>query len=826
MKSTIRLTILGFSILLIPLAFNLLVAQGKANSKSSISGISKNLTSGNSVFLPFGCSAKMYVTFPDAFGYGFGDFAEIWQVSPGSNMMYHGSLRGANYNMIEFDLGYLSAGTQLAFKIKLFDCKSEGDCQPMGEYFQEPAKSPTFKSPSTSFSYNYHRSSWFVPDSIIGTLGFTFNPDSSTALDLRSPNGPPQQMTPFMMPQAGQVTLDLDRWFYQTFDTIVIKTAYDSLCIDPSFMQAYGWDAPVNLGNFNTGDTINVSLISAVPPLQNSICFPKIVTTPSTSWFARLDFEDWIDADFLDINGYAHMGAPAYNFLFEKDTVAPGDTIKFSIQSIGAPTNRQLDIGVLVGRKEAVLANKSGIVYGTEIIYMNLTQAQGGLCLVVSPTAKPGRIIVQVFDSWDHKYSARSELIVEGDKNEILLGETKYYQAWLDPKNENKLAIKELKQTSERSGAVLSGVSFTIEKESQDKIGVYWERKDAQGDDLEPDLIRFVGRYWEKDKIYTVKLTANYNGQTISKTVEVKKPAKLGDTHNTANNFKGVSYNLDDLIFEYAGKEGVLPQYLKAMVSKETMGFFDPCYRYELWHDIAVLQVKNRVGQREYETNAAYSHYRILSANDKGTPDIPTDHSNVRDASNTRQPYPGYITIWDYYWNHVSFYSLAIYPTGEKEDQWEIFNDEIREELYGNKTDDELSAAEKQILSDSTDARFFRWAKSEYDGGMENMIAQTRLYASYGLLQLVYKGGTEYPQNNTSYRPEDINDHTIGFKYGVQHLIGKFNLKNVLNGHFTDSTWQAGLEKKYKQTVGLYNGAGDSYANDVISRVQNFLPKP
>jgi hypothetical protein len=315
-------------------------------------------------------------------------------------------------------------------------------------------------------------------------------------------------------------------------------------------------------------------------------------------------------------------------------------------------------------------------------------------------------------------------------------------------------------------------------------------------------------------------LKAIYKTDTLRKTIEVKKPGKLGNSHGTAYDVKLKTFDLDSLIIYYAGQEGVLPQYIKAIISVETMGFFDPCYRYELWGDIDVLQVKNRAGKCIYESDTSYSHYRILSSSDKGTPDIPIDHSNVRDASKTRRPYPSYTTIWDYYWNHTDFYTLNIYPGGTKERYWDNTCDTASIELY-NKSYDELTASEQEVVEDTTNARFFRWVRYSYEGGMENMVAQTRIYASYGLLQLVYYGGKEYPKNNSSYRPEDINDHSIGFQYGVKHFVNNFN-------HFADPTWQEGLEEKYKQAVRLYNGSGSraiKYANDVISQVPKFLPK-
>ncbi len=409
-------------------------------------------------------------------------------------------------------------------------------------------------------------------------------------------------------------------------------------------------------------------------------------------------------------------------------------------------------------------------------------------------------------------------------KSEILLGETKYY--YVKDEGDGNRSVEETTDPSRNPGVQQdvwqgSPVTVVIDKPSAGKkLGVYWEKRKPDGMSLPVGMMRLIGRYWYADSVYKVNLTATYDGAP-SRTVEVKKPAKLGDTHNAGNDVHLKPFNLDSLIIYYAGNNGVLPQYLKALVSKETMGYFDPCYRYEPFKDIQELQVKDKKTLKyAYESIM----YRILNADDKGMPAIPTDHVNVRDASKERVPYPGYQKLWDYYWNHISFYGLNHYSgNNDFEKYWEQERKKIPKELF-NKAEAALSSTERQAASDSTDARFFRWIRYEYDGGMENMVAQTRICASYGLLQLVYYGGTPYPQNDGQYRPEDISDHPIGFRYGVQHLIGKFNKKSVLNGHFAESTWQSGLELKYKEALGQWN-LGRGYADDVISRVPQFLPK-
>ncbi len=306
--------------------------------------------------------------------------------------------------------------------------------------------------------------------------------------------------------------------------------------------------------------------------------------------------------------------------------------------------------------------------------------------------------------------------------------------------------------------------------------------------------------------------------------IEVKKPARLGDNHQKANDVRGTQFNLDSLIIRCGGKYGVMPQFLKAMVSVESMGLFNPCYRYEPYTDVAELQTKDRAGRPYYES-AKFSHYRILDAADKGRPDIPMDHSNVLNSVGAEMTYPGYTTIWDYYQMHASFYSLTISQQYAPKYEWKDLFRQFAKKLF-EKNPEELSGTEQPVVEQATRTQFLDWEKTKFKGGMEHMVAQTRICASYGLLQLMYHRGAEYPQNNGGYLPEAINDYKVGFRYGLMHLISKFNLRSVLNNRFDDPTWQGGLEAKYKRAVGLYNGGGNSYANKVISQVATFAPQP
>ena len=408
----------------------------------------------------------------------------------------------------------------------------------------------------------------------------------------------------------------------------------------------------------------------------------------------------------------------------------------------------------------------------------------------------------------------------------ILLGETKYYTAILDPDDNSKLIIRESSDPDLGNGN--SGIIFEdpVASAGDDKVGVYFDYNKPDGTGLDNGVIRILGRYLKSDasQNYIVTLHAVLKSENRDEYINIKvsRPSSLGSTHSTANDVDGQTYNLDKLIIDNAGQAGVFPQYIKAIIQVESMSRFDPCYRYEPFKDMAVLQQKDKRTQKYiYESNM----YRILSATDKGTPPIPTDPKNLRDPSANPMPeYPGYIMVWDFYqaglnktWYTAKHYKFL-------EDEWKKVRAGLPKELFG-KEETQLSSNENKIASDSTDSRIFRWLQYEYQGGMAGKIAQTRLAASYGIMQVVYSGSSVYPQNDQQFLPEGLSVASTSIEYGVKTLVSKFHLKSVVGKNFDNATWSSGLETSYGNALFQYNRSRD-YPPQVVSLLPNYMPNP
>lgn len=402
-------------------------------------------------------------------------------------------------------------------------------------------------------------------------------------------------------------------------------------------------------------------------------------------------------------------------------------------------------------------------------------------------------------------------------KYTILLGETKYYQAKPDltDKTGTKLIFKEM---SETSGWTSGGqpAQFTVTAETPtDKLGVYYEFKDNDGKILAGDMIRLIGRYWTKDQTYEGPLNATSGERSGSILIVVKKPSKLGDAPQSAIDVIGNPYALDDSIITHAGMTGILPQYIKAMIRNETVGRFAPSYRYEPFTDLKKVQVKDIKGNYMFKSKTPYW---INSTSDLGTPGIPTDHSNLYNALSKIDGYPGYQTVWDIYNADMnkkqSLYSLNVYGNiyGLAE-QWTLY--------YNKGIADQYSSAQ---ASDSANAKFIRWMRDTWSGGLKNIVAQTRIASSYGLLQLIYYYGVsdaEYPID-ANHRPEDINLVYNSLYYGIMHFSNK--LECAMYVPLDSNNWPNGLEVSYLLGLLRYNGS-INYALDVIAYSQQYLPQ-
>jgi hypothetical protein len=400
---------------------------------------------------------------------------------------------------------------------------------------------------------------------------------------------------------------------------------------------------------------------------------------------------------------------------------------------------------------------------------------------------------------------------------------------------------------------------------------VYWEKRypvyidNPGGNDhrdyvrseaLDDGLIRVIGRFWKEKESgeneteyknkYSVKLTAKMNIDVVKTiTLRVIKPDQLGSTHNQEKNVFGNFYNLDEQIIKYTGEYGIPPQFIKADIEAE--GNFNPAYRYEPFYTINKLYKVGKNGKLgQVHDLLESSPYRItvdgkiyLDANNiNGTADIGTIdgleyHNYITNGVRTNgipvtiNGYPGYSgSIWDYFYancttvNPEAAYDIypKLYPQWAKDAirDWNRAYDENYEilKLYlvkGKKflwltfTDELIKDLSRYVAN--------KWLKTKYRGGIfEKGIAQTRLGASYGLMQIIYPTANWKWQYND--KPEFLNENDINFLNAIPYL--KEQVAITMNISLEDldqldqkNNFSSGIEDTYILSFNNYHGSDD-----------------
>lgn len=505
--------------------------------------------------------------------------------------------------------------------------------------------------------------------------------------------------------------------------------------------------------------------------------------------------------------------------------------------------------------------------------------------------------------------SSPFEISLKDESIEIMLGETKYFQAKFN-EAEQKLEIVEVEDqlsgVTQNDGPVDGEEGWEWVTEDfwgTDPVApvievglsaVYWEKRypvyiDNPGGNnhrdyvrseaLEDGLIRVVGRFWKEKEAgeneseyknkHSVELTATLSND-VTKTIILKviRPSSLGTTHNQEKDVFGNFYNLDEEIFYYAGKYGIPPQFIKADIEAE--GNFNPAYRYEPFYTIKKLYKVNENGKFGLVHDLLISSsYRITvdgkiyldASNINGTTNIGPvdgleDHIYITNGTITNgtpvtiDGYPGYTgSIWDdFYANCKTINPDAAYDIYPKSyPQWS--QDAI--DGWQEKYDEFYSNWEKKIGTTITiggviieiteelvklGARLYanEWLKTEYRGGIfQKGIAQTRLAASYGLMQPIFPTANAYWQYND--KPEFLNENDINFSNAIPYLklnVSK-NQGTTLDEIDKKNNFSLGLEESYIFIFNNYHGSHKKkygpnkniyYGQNVINKNKKYDP--
>jgi hypothetical protein len=450
----------------------------------------------------------------------------------------------------------------------------------------------------------------------------------------------------------------------------------------------------------------------------------------------------------------------------------------------------------------------------------------------------------------------------------ILLGETKYFYAVQESGCETypRLTIYEADSPVLPPGAEATDVwvvpdqgngtspvrNSGYEENSGSRLGVYWEKnKPIPGGagDLPVGMIRLVGRYWHPDSVYTVELRATKKAVCWGREgifgdwvpIEVKKPARLGDTYGRARDVFDREINIDDSCITYGAKFGIPPHFLKAQISKEsppgtftfddgkTESGFAPGYRFEPYTTQFSQKIKKLIEKE--------NPFVVLPNSLREPP--PPDHHHVR--------YMDYIKGAPVkVWHFVENYSQLVDPSrsgifgvrmpdgrmdfgtlGYKtlQTEFNLMFDYFRDPRGG-------SLGLRAILSvqeaaDSARERMIDFLKNRWRDGLNNIVAQSRIAASYGLFQTLYATGLQrgYPAD-IEHLPEGLNIPETNFPLSVRYQDSLLRSDKSLGNQFeSEGNWPMGLEESFKRYVyRIWNDKSD-YGDEVIKRFSLFLPK-
>jgi hypothetical protein len=540
----------------------------------------------------------------------------------------------------------------------------------------------------------------------------------------------------------------------------------------------------------------------------NVVCFTMDECFPNL-----YEFKAELDVAFVRPELYA------FTVKTKADTLSPGDTTVLRVQAINEDsmqiplTGSTLLKLTIDSTTYAQFMDKNGQLVQSPFEHIRYDDLRDGKISVVAKDTEPDSSVVvtiNVEKEDETSKRGRGSFIVRTQSFEIMLGETKFYR--VENRNQRLVIVED---TLPRAGTGVPNVwgqnPFTTV--TGGKMGVYWERTNSNGQPLDSRLIRIIGRYWEEANPYKVRLTTSGGPSAI---IKVARPGHLGTKNLTAKDVYGDSYNLDSVIVYHAGKNGILPQYVKGIIQEESVGKFSPAYRYEPYTDMAKVHGGDSVLFKK-------SPYWIKSSDSTGKPPIPSDHTNLNDANGNHTSYPGFTTVWDYYFSHRGFYGFGIYGnTNNLRTKRKGLRSEVVKGLGLDSTS--IPAGSVKLIEDSTDTAFYSYLRNEY--GMGSTVAQTRIAASYGIMQLMYTESRSdgYPQDATR-RPEDISDHRIGLRYGMQHFLNE--LIFILEGEMQQldsNEWSNGIEYVYWKTLGEYNHR-DDYPGKIITNSQNYLPR-
>jgi hypothetical protein len=311
--------------------------------------------------------------------------------------------------------------------------------------------------------------------------------------------------------------------------------------------------------------------------------------------------------------------------------------------------------------------------------------------------------------------------------------------------------------------------------------------------------------------------------------VEVKKPGRLGDAFGKSKDVFDNEINIDDICIVYGGRYGIPPQLIKGQMQKEgplknfgPFSGFTPSYRYEPF----TTQISTVILYPDKWSSNPF----FVTPSSMGSGAAVPSQQHTQYISYPREPK----TIWYMIEQYSQLVSQApaggvsLYAARNADGtiNFERFGYNQMQTIYEGMLNHyrENSALTAGQQADSARLLMNRFLRNQYYGGFENLIAQTRIASSYGLIQLLYPTALErsYPLATTD-RPENLNLNDIFFPFAMKHHVR--NLGIVLGKEKERSgNWNIGFEAAMKRMIQMWNPYSKDYSNQILRFSRNYLP--
>jgi hypothetical protein len=302
--------------------------------------------------------------------------------------------------------------------------------------------------------------------------------------------------------------------------------------------------------------------------------------------------------------------------------------------------------------------------------------------------------------------------------------------------------------------------------------------------------------------------------------------------NSTINDVFGHEINLDDIIIKFAGENGIPPQMIKGHIDKETQ--FKNAYRYEPFEDISIQNDIDRKNNFMTKKNGTLLPFVVSEAGMGG--DFPVGHDNVSPTPYEKTPQKITQFLEDHLERYVDRNKLLV--IGKQDYTKELTRDLKR--LYKECKDLGLKGKAAANYAIEIMKNRFHW--KEYGDNYNNLYAQTRISASYGLTQMLYstavsssfeETGSRYGSPHSKYMkrsdsalpPEKLNEIDYLFPRYVDLMLQR--LRKVLGKPITipDHEWNGGFEKTWINAFQKHNPGEKEYGKKVLDISKNYLPQ-